>query len=80
MKVEVFPAIEVRYSLDSHNLYSVRQRASLSAAAFAKLAGWSTAYQRKLEAGRVKTVSEETARTILTVLRERGIITKDVLQ
>ncbi len=79
MDVTLFPEVVTRFKLSGGALTSARLKANLSTAAFAQRAGWSLSYQRKLE-GQSDTVNEETARTIIQVLQEHGVTTKDTLQ
>lgn len=68
---EVFGAkmTEIRYPLSGEE-FRRRREAICGEREFARRAGWSRAYQRRLESGRVKTVSEATKEVIETVFEE----------
>ena len=78
MDVTLFPECIVRYSIDSKAIRLARGKAGLSMREFSRRCGWTDGYQRKIEDG--GTISEETAKAILQVLREAKVVTKDVLQ
>jgi len=78
MDVVLFPEIITRFSIDRKALLRARLRSGLSVREFARRAGWSEGYQRKLESS-TSSVSEETAKTLLQVLREASVVTKDIL-
>ena len=70
---------QLRYRVDGHKIMLARSRADVSAYEFASHAGWASSYQYKLEDGTVRTVSAESAETILEVLARFGYYTKDEL-
>lgn len=78
LDLTLFPTVVTRYKLDGEALTRARAATKLSVRAFAHKAGWSLSYQRKLEAA-AETVNEANAKTIITVLQDCGVITKDVL-
>lgn len=67
---EIFSSKSVRYTLDPEQFSLARTRTRMSQRTFAERAGWSQPYQCALESGKYDTISEETAETILQVLRE----------
>ena len=79
MDVTIFPSFEKSFLLDKNALRRSRLGTGMSIREFARRAGWSRSYQERLELkDGIKTVSEATASTILTVLRESGLTTRDV--
>lgn len=62
----------VRYPLNGEELIKQRKAFKLSSYEFARLAGWSRSYQRKLE-GETVSISKDTKEVIETVLREAGV-------
>lgn len=66
----IFAEPQVRYRLDYRAFTQSRKSLGISGRKFARLAGWSQSYQSKLESGSIETVSEDTADTIVTVIRE----------
>lgn len=66
------PQIFVRYALNKQRMMDLRKGAGMSISEFARRAGWSRSYQRKLESDLVSTVTEDTKETILSVFREVG--------
>lgn len=54
------------------------RKTGLSEREFARRAGWSQSYQRKLT-DEASTVSEATAKTILMVLAEQAVVPNDVI-
>ena len=77
MDARIFPKSETRFTVDAASLLSAIAKTGLSTREFARRAGWSRSYQRKLEAGEIRSVTEANADVILTVLREAGVTTKD---
>jgi len=65
-------AEHVRYEMDHEVLVEARTFAGLSQREFAKQAGWTRSYQRKLETGGFQTVTDETMDVIFTVLAKFG--------
>lgn len=78
MEVTLFPETIIRYSIDRRAMILARGKSGLSLREFSRRCGWTDRYQRKIEEG--GTISEETAKVILQVLREAKVVTKDVLQ
>ena len=79
-ELKVFPKMQVRYCLNATVLESVRTRLGITQREFAEMAGWSQTRQRQLEGGKVETVNQEVAGTILQVISDFGGTTEDVLQ
>lgn len=79
MDATLFPTMVTRFLLDSRALVRARAKSGLSAREFGRRSGWTEGYQRKLESS-TESVAEETAKTILQVLREAGVVTKDVVR
>lgn len=77
MDIAIFPQTITRYRLDRDALTRARCAAGLSPGAFARRAGWSLTYQRRLEEN-VETVDADKVTVILTVLKESGVMTKDL--
>jgi len=68
---------EVRYHIEPHTLVLAREAAGIPQAEFARRAGWSRGWQRKLEAGERIRLQAEAVQTIFTVLREAGVELED---
>ncbi len=66
-----------RYEMDFGLLVEIRKSIPCSGREFARLAGWSHTYQKQIEEGGIKTVSEETMSTIYSVF-ERLEVTFDL--
>ncbi len=65
----IFKLDSLRYSIDGGALRDKRVVAGIKAVSFAAACGWSRSYQNALEADKWATVSEETMKIILEVLR-----------
>jgi DNA-binding XRE family transcriptional regulator len=68
---------DIRCSIDRLAFLAAREEAGLTQSEFARRAGWSRSYQRKIEDGIVATVTVDTAETILVVLSEAKLDTPD---
>jgi len=77
MDAVIFPESETRFVIDHRAMTLALSKTGLSTREFARRAGWSRSYQRKIESGDVRTVTEENAKVILQVLREAGVRTRD---
>lgn len=75
----VFGDLEVRVQMEGWDVFGAREACGLTQGQMAKACGWSRSYQSKLESGKVKSVTLESAEVILQVLQEFGIQTGDVL-
>ena len=75
----MFVSKEMRYRIDGAAIFASRTMVNLRRSEFAKRAGWSAAWQQKIETGNVITVSKETAEVILQVLSEEGFISDETL-
>ncbi len=73
---KIFTNVEIRVKIDGYQLKALRDAKGLKLAAFARVAGWTTTYQYKLET-QVKTVKLETAETIIETLERFGVATLD---
>lgn len=69
-----------RYKLEWRNLISSREASGVSQREFARLAGWTSVYQNKLESGSIVSVTSETHDVILGVLKRLRVFTDDVIQ
>ncbi len=74
----VFGKLCPRVEIDGFQLAAIRDEIDFKSSAFARAAGWSNVYQHKLE-NSIKSVPLEVAETILQVLDERKVTTKDCL-
>lgn len=63
-----------RYEIKGAVICEVRRRCGVSCVKFAERCGWGTSYQRKLECGKFKTVSADTAEILLRVFAEIGVV------
>lgn len=70
------PVSFLRFGLNGARLVELRFAVGMGAAEFARRAGWSRSYQRKLEQSTIS-VSEETKEVVLQVLRESGEVGED---
>lgn len=70
-------AEERRFAVDGTAIKSLREKIGCSVREFCRRAGWSRAYQRKIEAGEIRTVGDDTASVMLTVFKELGVTTRD---
>ena len=61
-----------RYRMNSKNLKIARMQTGLSQKRFADSMNWGLSYQARLEGGGVKTVSDETAKSIVETLVAHG--------
>ena len=68
---------ERRFAVDGLTVKKLREAIGVSNREFARRAGWSRTYQGRLEKGEFRTVSNDTASTILKVFEELGITTRD---
>jgi len=76
---KLFVEMKIRYRVSAIEISRARAKINISVNEFARQAGWSAAYQYKLEDGSVLTVTSEVAETILEVFLRLGFYTKDVL-
>jgi len=79
VKRNLFGDTTVRYAFDGFELSCVREAIGVSAAVFARRAGWKAVYQWKLESGKVKSVTLETAEVLLETIESFGFRTLDCL-
>ncbi len=63
---------EIRFEIDAM-LFAAARAGVASQREFSRLAGWTRAYQRRLEGGEVKTVNEETMKTIISVFTKFNV-------
>ena len=79
LKRKVFGIPEVRYTIDGFALAAARQEANIGKRMFARDAGWTLAYQTKLEAGDVISVTGEVAYLILQIFNNYNLRTLDTI-
>ena len=79
IKRKIFGIPEVRYTIDGFALSAAREEARIGKRMFAREAGWTIAYQTKLEAGSVVSVTSEVAYLILQIFNNYNLRTVDTI-